>query len=221
MLDHPLGIILNENKLEAFNAGAQRLYLIAGASRSGTSALAYAMRRAGVNFGNVIDINHEPHEAMKNPTEKTIRAHIASLSGPSIGAKLPAFTWHLKWMDAAYHNAMFFFVVRNPLDIAKSVMKRDNNYSMSAADFAFGLEHAWNYYLPFAQMAAELTRPVAVISYEKMKEAPGSLFDLLAAVGIEVKDAERLASDLSEPGYRAVSSQPPRYIHPGVGKPGL
>lgn len=172
-------------------------------------------------FGDVIEDNHEPVGAMQDTTEESIRDHIASLSGPFIGAKLPAFTWHMKWMDAAYTNAMFFFVVRNPLDIAKSIMKRDPKYSMSAADFAFGLEHAWSYYLPFARMAADLSRPVAVLSYEKMMAAPSDLFDFLAGVGVNVNDAERLANNLSMPGYKAVHSCPPRYVHEGIGKPGL
>lgn len=209
MLDHPLGLIFNEHLLPSFAGCEQRLYLVAGASRGGTSPIAYVMRRAGVNFGNVIDEQHEPPAIMHDPSEANIRLHIMDLEGPAIGAKLPAFTWNLRWMDKAYVNAMFFFVIRNPLDIAKSIMKRDPNHSLGMDDLATGLDHGFVYYRQFAKVASELTRPVAVLSHEKILADPESLFSLLADTGLRIHSNARkiLAEELQAPDYKRVGGR--------------
>lgn len=201
------GVSINSEKLEIINSKAKRLYIVSGSSRGGTSALAYALRRAYVHFGKVDANNHELPELMSPElTEDKIRLAIDGLLDEKniSGVKLPNFSFYLKWLSRQYPDSIFMYILRNPLDISTTIMTRSPSHSVNKSDLRIGVQHAFRFYSAMVNVVDEIEQPFYLISFEKMKTRPEQFVDWLEQVGIKFSDdvKSQLAKELAAPGYK-------------------
>lgn len=202
-----MGVSINEERIEEFNSKEKRIYLISGASRGGTSAVAYALRRAKIYFGNVDDNNHELPELMApDLTEEKIKSAIDRLlvQNKIIGVKLPNFSFHLKWLVSQYPNSVLLYVMRNPLDVSSTIMSRSPSHGLSKSNLRMGIQHAFHFYSAMANVVDEIEQPIYLLSFEKMKTQSERFVSWLEEIGLSISEDMRsqLARELAAPGYK-------------------
>ncbi|MEE4012558.1 hypothetical protein V1T76_10880 [Roseibium sp. FZY0029] len=201
------GVSINDEKIESISSKEKRLYVVSGSSRGGTSALAYALRRASVHFGNVDANNHELPELMSpDLTEEKIRSAIDKLLNEQniAGAKLPNFSFHLKWLTNQYPDSVYLYILRNPLDVSTTIMTRSPSHSLNTSDLRIGILHSFRFYSAMANVVGEIEQPIYLISFEKMKAQPDQFVSWLEEIGVSFSDDVRpqLAKELATPGYK-------------------
>ncbi len=203
------GIVLNEASLEAYAARPTKTFIMSGSSRGGTSLLGYTMHMSNVHLGDVRPNTHEP-ECLADKAFTMPRAleHVRKLKteSPLVGAKFPGFTPHLKEFDDAFDDCIFLYVFRNPLDIAKTIMKRSPNHKAVMNHLKFGIDHAFKFYHQFIEIAPELTQPALLISYESARARPRPFLRFLEQFGVEFEDLDFVAKQISRPGYKTAET---------------
>ncbi|XHC11300.1 hypothetical protein ABWH98_00150 [Labrenzia sp. ac12] len=207
-----LGVSINDEKMKKFSSGKKKVYLISGASRGGTSALAYALRRANIYFGDVDVNNHElPDLMIPDLTNDKIKAAIDGLlvEEDVVGIKLPNFSFHLTYLTSQYPNSILLYVIRNPLDVASTIMSRSPVHGLNKSDLQMGIQHAFHFYFAMAKVLDQIEQPVYLLSFERMKAQSERFATWLEEIGINLSDENRseLAKEIAAPGYKSIAKE--------------
>lgn len=120
-----------------------KTFVVLGGARGGTSAVSGILRIWGVYMGNCLGDNHEDPEMLKTKKElpqviETIKKRNANYN--DWGWKAPNSIFWLEDVMAYLRNPYFIVVVRHPLSMARSQVKR------SGADLQTGLCVSIGYY---------------------------------------------------------------------------
>lgn len=182
--------------------------IASGASRGGTTALAYALLRGGVNMGPDLPLNLEDDRFVDCIKQKRIsRTELSKLLRTSTserwGFKVPDAVFHLPWLDQNAVNPVFVFILRSPLATANSVLKHDPNFSSDSIGFEHAMRHPLTYYSAIADALPLITAPIVLVDYEHLHFRPKYLLPrLFSALNISSDITEQIASELSQPDYK-------------------
>jgi hypothetical protein len=182
--------------------------VICGPGRGGTSVVAYVLRRAGYYLGE--ELGSENHEdldilaAIRNRSQmKTIIAG-RNQQHKRWGFKIPLAVNHIHWLVDVLRNPIFLVAFRNPVAIAKSLVRRDERYADTTL---YKLGSAFEHGLHKMELGA---------AQVLIAEAPSILIDVDAARG----NASRLVRDLTSVFVPDVSEELARAIASDIGAPG-
>lgn len=199
------------DQLESYHRNGYNL-ISCGASRGGTSALGVLMSYFGFDLGanthptTYEDIDFslatELEEFYKFPELMRKRAE----SSPNWALKLPHAMKYMHVFDEHCQRAVFFIVIRNPLSVARSLVRHDSEYPDMLASYVRGIEHSFDFYKKLETLQY-LKAPFILCEYEKIQKNPRQFVkDFLVAVGkTATPEQEEAATRLvSGSGYRSV-----------------
>jgi hypothetical protein len=158
--------------------------VICGPARSGTSLIAYVLLRLGCNLGDdLLDLIHEDREildAIRQPAEMARVVAERNRRAKRWGFKVPRAVQYLDWLEGMLRNPVFVVAFRNPVAIARTILRRDPTYGGAGlGDLGTALEYGIHRMWLGGQVIAT--------------KAPSLLVDVDAARGVP----ERLVRDLS------------------------
>ena len=188
---------------------APHVLICSGAARGGTTALAYALIRAGIGLGQNLDLNLEDPRFVACMSEtgidkQRLRAEIAAPPDTARwGFKLPAAVFHLRWLDRNAPNPVFVITLRSPLSVALSAIRHDPVFPPDAVGLKVGIEHALTYYGKVAAALPDMTAPVLLVDYERLHyRAEETLTELFDVLWIDAPNLSEIAAELAQPGYK-------------------
>lgn len=200
-------LVVSRPDLIAARAGKETL-VVAGASRGGTSLVAYALLAAGYPLadGQLGKRNHEDMAVVSafNDSDK-FRELIKRRNARHAhwGFKLPDAVYAAPWLARELRNPIFVVAFRNPLAIARSKISRGRFFHGTDLGLAQALEHG----LDMLDAGAEMLRtghPVIMIDIEKAQARPqiflDELFDVLGHR--PATSTDEIAQAISSPGYK-------------------
>jgi hypothetical protein len=192
-------ILVRPERLSS-NIGQETL-VICGPTRGGTSLAAYVMLKLGYFLGD--NVNHGNHEdleilaAIKDPELMTAIIASRNQRRGRWGFKVPAAAHHSEWLADALRNPVFLVVFRNPVAIAKTILKRDPAVNSDLAGLAWAFQHG--------------LRSMEFGTQVLMTEAPAILLDVDAARGtpeLVVRDlASLFALSASEQAIQEIAQE--------------
>ena len=140
-----------------------------------------------------------------------MRAHIDGLQAqhPLAGAKYPDFTFHLSWLSKQYRDALFVYVMRNPVETAKTIITRVKGAEFRANQLEFALSHSTRYHSAFTQALRKFAAPMLLLTYEQIQNRPESFLAFLKESGVPVPDDEigNIVEHISQPGYKTLEAE--------------
>lgn len=182
-----------------------------GAARGGTTALAYALVRAGIDLGPSLPLNLEDDRFVRCFTPSNIDANslrdLLSIRRNELwGFKVPEAIFHLRWLDRNVPNPVFIIVFRSPLGVANSAISHDPaNFSPDRNGLVNALEHSLTCYSAALQALPFLKSPVLMIDYESLHfRAEETLSWLFETLEVDCEDIHSIAGELSKVGYKSM-----------------
>lgn len=179
-----------------------------GASRGGTTALAYALARGGVDLGPDLPLNLEDDRfvaCLHYRTLDQVRL-VKLLNEPRTGRwgfKVPDAVFHLPWLDDQAVNPVFTIILRSPLSTANSVITHDPNFPEDSSGLENALRHPLTYYAAVTDALQRIEAPVVLVDYENLHfRSLDTLRRLYVALGLEPPDIVDIAAELAENGYK-------------------
>ncbi len=199
-------ILINPEELPLRRGG--ETLVITGSSRGGTSTVAYALRRAGLNLGvNVNPVTHEDNDVLKAVNEGKFDELIASRDAADArwGFKMPDAVTMLGELDEKLRKPLFVIVYRNPLTIGRSKTLNSPHFS----DGKFGLIAAIGSGLEMLNAATrglkDIISPALLVNIDTVntdsRALVRELFDF-ACCDAEQDLFEQIAEEISRPGYK-------------------
>lgn len=182
--------------------------IVLGAARGGTSAVSGILRIWGIYMGNCIGQNHEDPEMLK--TKKDLAEIIETIKKRNRdyqdwGWKAPNSIFGLEEVMDYLRNTHFIMVVRHPLSMAKSQVKR------SGADLQTGLYVSIGYYNHIATFLKSVKpKNIIFISYEDLISSKEEILQQISDFcGLELdKNNIKAGKEFLEPGnYREIKTK--------------
>jgi hypothetical protein len=187
--------------------------IIGGASRGGTSAIAYAIARGGIDLGHDMPPNIEDQAivdciAPGHIDEEKLRGIFAKRSGRTWGFKVPAAAMHLPWLAANADNPIFVLVLRSPLAVAKSAINRDpTTFPSDVAGLNTALLHPMRYLQRIAGTIPTLDAPAVLVDYETAHfQSEAFVRDLFDTLAIQSSQEAAIAAELTADDYKPLAS---------------
>lgn len=184
-----------------------KTFVVLGGARGGTSAVSGILRIWGVYMGNCLGNNHEDPEMLK--TRKELPQVIETIKKRNTnyqdwGWKAPNSIFWLEDVMAYLRNPYFIVIVRHPLSMAKSQVKR------SKADLQTGLCVSIGYYNHITMFLKNVKpQKILFISYEELISNKETMLKELSEFCNIKLDTEKIkaAKDFLTPGdYREVKT---------------
>ena len=201
-------VIINPAELET-RRGMETL-VITGASRGGTSIVAYLYRRAGYYLGDKVGQKvHEDMEVHAAIEDGGLDALIARRNAAHArwGFKLPAAVRMMADLETRLRNPVFIVAYRNPLAIARSVVNKDPNFQPDRDGLLKGFEHGLGFLRAATEAWRDMQAPVVLVDADMAKSRPRVFVREVLGVLLEEPGeelVEGLAHDIHKPGYKAV-----------------
>jgi hypothetical protein len=188
-------------------------YVVVGASRGGTSAIAFAMYHQGINMGVENTVNYEDPILMKAIKPNAfdgpkVRARIAQQNTQNAiwGFKVPDAAFHMLRLEKLLRNPIYISIYRNPVSVARSVLSRTKVHDQTSQGMSRALSHSSVFYSKVAAALPKLKSPVLCIEYEQMLlNTENTLTEIFDALGQELVTPDLLFDHISKPGYKNVS----------------
>lgn len=185
-------------------------FVVGGSSRGGSSSIEYALNHQGIDMGAPDSVNYEDPVFVKSITREkfdieTVANHIAARNSELDvwGVKLPDAVFHFVRLETMIRNPIFIMIYRNPVSVARSVMRRTNVFENDVEGLSSALRHASGFYGQFAHRLAKLASPTICIEYEQMLyNSEEALTEILTTIGIEPSNMAELVENVSRPGYK-------------------
>jgi hypothetical protein len=187
-------------------------FVVCGSSRGGTSAIAYAMIRGGIDLGSDLPINLEDPEVLSHIdgeklNEDALSQIIAARSGRTWGFKVPDAAFHLPWFANHAENPIFVVILRSPLAVANSIINREPSFSKDKTGFAVAFRHPLKFFGAISSALPKLNAPFILMDYEGLHYRSDVFLDeLYDLLGIDCEDRKEVATELSKSDYKALPS---------------
>jgi len=189
--------------------------LVTGSPRGATSLVAYVLLRGGYPLSSDRRArNHEdPEIVAARFDDARLRAIIAARNAGAArwGFKLPYASRAIRWYAGELRNPVFVMIYRNPLAIARSIMRRQPGWSQSAA----GLDEALTQGLSMMTAGSDVLQvdaPAILVDVDQAKANPSTFVEeLFASLAIEASEATLadIAATIASPGYRRLPDDEP------------
>lgn len=183
--------------------------VVTGASRGGTSFIAYALLAAGYPLARSAKgaLTHEDSEISHAfGDSKAFRRLIAERNAAAAqwGFKLPDAVYAWTWLAAELRAPIFVIAFRNPLAIARSKLSRGPFFAHTHEGFAKALHNG----LDMLDAGAEIARagvPAILVDVDRAQAQP-TLFlrELFGVLGhrIDTETLDEIAKALGSSGYK-------------------
>lgn len=196
-------------KLLAKRIQEPHTFVVGGASRGGTSSIAFALYQKNIPMGVEGTVNYEDPvfvEAVNRASfdQAAVSERISQRNGSDDvwGVKIPAASFHFARLEPMLRCPVFFMIYRNQVSVARSILNRTGVFSHSPAGAAGALSHAATFYDGFLNGLANLESPVICIEYEQLRfQTQLALDEIFGLVGLGYA-SEDLVDALSRPGYK-------------------
>lgn len=183
-------------------------YLACGSIRGGTSILGYVLDELNIIKGdNIHPTTHEDLDFENNPSIEKWSKLIEERNDKNDiwGLKLPEIAKTLPFFEKETINPIFLVIMRNPIDLTMSILKRDHRTKQTYSDLNKAFEIGNKYYQSFFESLPEINSPFILLKMEKIYENPELFLDELKEelnVTIPSEQKERIISKISTPGYK-------------------
>jgi len=185
--------------------------VITGASRGGTSMVAYALIKLGYPLLSSGQRTHEHEEILAAWDSDSKRASVVAANNSNHvrwGFKLPEAALHPDWCAQNLRDPIFIMVYRNPLAVGRSKLSRNPERWEESAD---ALEGAIKQGLKMMVSGSEYLRrnvPVVLVDFDAVKIHPNVFLKEIAQVfELTIPSKERLDEiglAIALPGYNVV-----------------
>jgi hypothetical protein len=206
------GLVIRPEELERRLTGAHSICVV-GSSRGGTSAAAYALDFAGIFMGDNLIVNCEDPEfvpmirpdgieenALAELVKRRCREHPKRW-----GFKHPDASFHMPALEALMPNVIFIAMMRSPLAVANTVMRREPAFAddPTTEKMTAALRHPMRYYSAIFDGIERVRAPVIVLDHETARYH-GRLFvkALFDALGLPHLRRQELQDHLRSGMYR-------------------
>jgi len=204
-------VFVRKSVLDGYIGGSSTV-VVTGASRGGTSAIAYALERAGLNMGEGLGRNYEDTEFMRLMNNRSCNVprlleviEQRNSVNERWGFKLPRAAFHLQWLDTHLRSPIFVFVYRDPLSVARSILRRDAIWGNEVDGLIQSIQHPLRFFEKMTTSIPKLSAPVVLLSYETAHFGANAFVpEFLGALGFTDEEGRfpEIASELSLPGYK-------------------
>jgi hypothetical protein len=207
MAEHETLVLTRPEQIEAVR-GRETL-VVAGASRGGTSFIAYALLAAGYPLARSAKgaLNHEDSEVLQAFGDaRAFRKLIGERNAAAAqwGFKLPDAVYAWDWLAAELRDPVFVVAFRNPLAIARSKLSRGPYFAHTHEGFARALQNG----LDMLDAGAEIARagvPTILVDVDRAQAQPElflrELFSVLGHAADE-ETVEEIAAAICSRGYK-------------------
>jgi hypothetical protein len=152
--------------------GERRTYVVCGAQRGGTSAVAAVLRALGVDMGNG-GFNHEDPEFLE--CKDDIEGFVGRRNvNPIWSLKIPHFALSLVDLTRQLRSPVIVLTFRNPVTVVNSLIIRGDDVFMDA------LRRIQRYFGAMLGFAQTSSAPVVMVSYERATANPAQFVDELS-----------------------------------------
>lgn len=182
-----------------------------GPARGGTTALAYALVRAGVDLGADLPLNLEDGRFVacigpERIDQPRLRSLLAEDRGARWGFKAPEALFHLQWFEQNAHKPVFVIVLRSPLAVANSVLRHDKNYERNKNGFVDAFTHPVICYSEILNALSSLQSPAILIDYESLLyNSEKALEELFSWLQIDSDAISEISREISSSGYKKIN----------------
>jgi hypothetical protein len=185
--------------------------VVCGPGRSGTSLIAYLLLRLGCNLGDDLrDLYHEDLEileAIRRPTEMERVVAERNRRAKRWGFKVPYAVHYLDSLAGMLRNPVFVVTFRNPVAIAKTILRRDPTYSGAGlGNLGTALEYGIHR-MELGSQVVTAKAPSVLIDVDAARGTPEQLVrDLASLFAPNTSDEtiKAIASNIAAGGYKAV-----------------
>ena len=181
----------------------KRTYLACGSIRGGTSILGYVLDELNILKGdNIHPATHEDLDFENNTSVDNWKSLIEKRNSAYDvwGLKLPEIAKRMIFFERNTINPIFLVIMRNPVDLTMSILKRDHRTKQVYSDMGNAFEIGNSYYKSFFESLSQINSPFILLKMEKIYEKP-ILFleELKEELGIDIPDevCEKILSKIS------------------------
>jgi hypothetical protein len=184
--------------------------VICGPGRGGTSIISYILLSLGYYLGEGLEANHEDRDilaAIGLPSRMEAIVADRNLRYQRWGFKIPIAVHHVDWLASALRNPVFLVVFRNPVAIAKTVLKRDPTFTGAGPrNLVTALEHGFRK-MELGTQVVMTRAPSILIDVDAARGTPEQLVrDLVSLFAPNTSDevVEAIADEIGAAGYKSL-----------------
>lgn len=203
-------VLLNANRL----GRDQQTLVITGQARGGTSIVSYIYRRAGFYLGEKLSPdNHEDTEIRKALFTRQFDDLVERRNTrPRWGFKAPYVLSALAMLEVKLRNPVFIICYRNPIAIARSIVRHDPDYKTNTQNLLSALDRAIQLQAVARHQFNVLRSPIALVDVDMAKQQPAVFVtEILELMSIKPVASLRneIATEISTRGYKLVTDFSP------------